>query len=157
MKGFSNLANIGQKLLWHGKLWPQVFLPYTNLLHLGTRFKKWPVPNIIFINFEISHNETSFGFNDIHSHGKTVFCSIQYKNGWLAASDLFDMFIDSQLTAIIHSIITYYEYRCLKNVIMVTSSSKFYGKIWVGFCLNTGKRFFLEVSFQSQQKEHRFF
>ena len=80
MKGFSNLANIGQKLLWHGKLWPQVFLPYTNLLHLGTRFKKWPVPNIIFINFEISHNETSFGFNDIHSHGKTVFCSIQYKN-----------------------------------------------------------------------------
>ena len=81
MKGFSNLANIGQKLLWHGKLWPQVFLPYTNLLHLGTRFKKWPVPNIIFINFEISHNETSFGFNDIHSHGKTVFCSIQYKNG----------------------------------------------------------------------------
>ena len=24
--------------------------------------------------------------------GKTVFYSIQYKNGWLAASDLFDMF-----------------------------------------------------------------
>ena len=24
---------------------------------------------------------------------------------------------------------------------------------WVGFCLNTGKRFFLEVSFSSQQKE----
>ena len=35
--------------------------------------------------------------------------------------------------------------------------SKVYGKIWVRFCLNPGKRFFLEVSFQSQQKEHRFF
>ena len=34
---------------------------------------------------------------------------------------------------------------------MVAPSSKFYGKIWVGFCLNTEKRFFLEVSFQSQQ------
>ena len=26
--------------------------------------------------------------------------------------------------------------------------SKFYGKIWVGFCLNTGKRFFLEMNLQ---------
>ena len=40
---------------------------------------------------------------------------------------------------------------------MPAPSSKFYGKIWVGFCLNTGKLFFLEVSFWSQQKEHRFF
>ena len=31
---------------------------------------------------------------------------------------------------------------------MVAPFSKFYGKIWVRFCLNTGKR---------QQKEHRFF
>ena len=30
---------------------------------------------------------------------------------------------------------------------MVAPLSKFYGKIWVGFCLDTGKRFFLEVSF----------
>ena len=40
---------------------------------------------------------------------------------------------------------------------MVAPFSKFYGKIWVGFCLNTWKPFFLEVSFSSQQKEHRFF
>ena len=26
---------------------------------------------------------------------------------------------------------------------MIAPSSKFYGKTWVGFCLNTGKRFFL--------------
>ena len=27
--------------------------------------------------------------------GKAVFYSVQYKNGWLAASDLFDMFTQS--------------------------------------------------------------
>ena len=30
-----------------------------------------------------------------YSQGKTVFHSIQYKNGWLAASDPFDMFTQS--------------------------------------------------------------
>ena len=30
-------------------------------------------------------------------------------------------------------------------------------KISVGFCLDTGKRFVFEVSFQSQEKEHGFF
>ena len=39
---------------------------------------------------------------------------------------------------------------------MVTPFSKFYGKIWVSFCVNIGKPFFLEVSFSTQQKEHRF-
>ena len=40
---------------------------------------------------------------------------------------------------------------------MVASFSSFYGKTWVGFCLNIRKRFFLEFSCQSQQKEHRLF
>ena len=40
---------------------------------------------------------------------------------------------------------------------MAAHTSKFNGKIWVGFCLNTGKRFFLEVSLKSQEKEHKFF
>ena len=40
---------------------------------------------------------------------------------------------------------------------MVAPSSKFYDKIWVGFCLNTGKGFFWEISFYSQQKEDRAF
>ena len=40
---------------------------------------------------------------------------------------------------------------------MVTSFSNFYGNTWVGFCLNIRKCFFWEFSFQSQQKEHRFF
>ena len=34
--------------------------------------------------------------------GKTVFYSVQYKNGWLAASDLFDVF--TQSIFIIHCI-----------------------------------------------------
>ena len=42
-------------------------------------------------------------FNDT---GKTVFYSVQYKNGWLAASDLFDVFtrLHNQLSSIIHCI-----------------------------------------------------
>ena len=31
--------------------------------------------------------------------------------------------------------------------VLTAPSSKFYGKIWVGFCLNTGKHFFLEAAF----------
>ena len=98
-----------------------------------------------------------------------MFHSIQYRDGWSAASGLFDMFTQSIKFYTFH-----YQYRCLKNVIhqidkknkknkqkkkkwMVAPFSKFYGKILVSFYLNTGKRFFLEVSFSSQQKEHRFF
>ena len=40
---------------------------------------------------------------------------------------------------------------------MVAPFSKFYGKFWVGFGLNIRKGFFLEASFSSQQKDHRFF
>ena len=40
---------------------------------------------------------------------------------------------------------------------MVAPFSKFCSKIWVGFCLNIERRFFLEVSFKGQQKEQRFF
>ena len=46
----------------------------------------------------------------------------------------------------------------IRKKLMVASfsiSARFTAKI--GFFLNTGKRFFVEVSFKSQQKEHRFF
>ena len=39
---------------------------------------------------------------------------------------------------------------------MVASFSNFFGKTWVGFCLNIRKRICLEFSFWIQQKEHRF-
>ena len=35
---------------------------------------------------------------------------------------------------------------------MVAPFSTFYGKIWVGFCLNTGKHFFFEISFRANRK-----
>ena len=84
--------------------------------------------------------------------GKTVFYSVQYKNGWLAASDLFDVFtrLHNQLSSIIYCITdiksTDMFGKCDSSNRLVATSSKFYGKIWVGFCLNTGKRFFLEIS-----------
>ena len=50
-------------------------------------------------------------FNDTHRE-KLVFRSIQYRNGWLVASDLFDMFTQSFKFYTFH-----YQCRCLKNVI----------------------------------------
>ena len=50
-------------------------------------------------------------FNDTHRK-KLVFRSIQYRNGWLVASDLFDMFTQSIKFYTFH-----YQCRCLKNVI----------------------------------------
>ena len=38
---------------------------------------------------------------------------------------------------------------------IVVPFSKFYGKTSVGFCPNTGKRFFWEISFWGQQKKCR--
>ena len=35
---------------------------------------------------------------------------------------------------------------------MVAPFSKFYNKIWVGFCLNTEKRFFVELSLKANTK-----
>ena len=47
---------------------------------------------------------------------KTVFYSVQYKNGWLAASDLFDVF--TQLIKFYYTLCyNYKKYRCLENVI----------------------------------------
>ena len=40
---------------------------------------------------------------------------------------------------------------------MVAPFTKVYGKIWNGFCFNTGKRFVLEVSFYSHEKENGVF
>ena len=53
----------------------------------------------------------SFFFNNTHRE-RLAFNSIQYRNGWLAASDLFRLFTQS-----ITFRTFYYQYRCLKNVI----------------------------------------
>ena len=49
--------------------------------------------------------------NDTHRE-RLVFHLNQYRNGWLTASVLFDMFTQS-----IKFYTFYYQYRCLKNVI----------------------------------------
>ena len=49
--------------------------------------------------------------NDTHRE-RLMFHSIQYRNDWLAAYDLFDMFKNSIKFYTFH-----YQYRCLKNVI----------------------------------------
>ena len=50
-------------------------------------------------------------FNDTHRE-ILVFHSIQYRNGWLAAYDLFHLFAQS-----INFYTFHFQYRCLKNVI----------------------------------------
>ena len=88
---------------------------------------------------------------------RLMFHSIQYRNGWLAASDLFDMFTQSIKFYTFH-----YQYRCLKNGIHQTDSKNGWlllsasstAKFSFVFVL-TGK---CQVNrFSSQQREHRFF
>ena len=80
--------------------------------------------------------------------------SIQYKNDCLAASDIFRMFTESFkfYTFCYH---LFKEYRCLKNVNnqidtkneWLVLSANFTAKFGFGFCINTGKNFFIAVSF----------
>ena len=46
------------------------------------------------VNLTIRKSFYFIKFNDTHKE-RLVFHSIQYRNGWLAASDLFDMFTQS--------------------------------------------------------------
>ena len=103
-------------------------------------------------------NSVGLAINDTHRE-RLAFHSIQYRNSWLAAPDFFHMFAQ-----LIKFYTFLHQYRCLKNVIPQTDSKNRFLLLsaslrqnWVSFCLNTGKRLFLEVSFSSQQKEHRFF
>ena len=61
--------------------------------------------------YSIVQRRQTFSVNDTHTEG-LVFHSIQYRNGWMVASDLFDMFTQSIKFYTFH-----YQYRCLKNVI----------------------------------------
>ena len=84
--------------------------------------------------------------------GKNCFYSIQCENGCLAASVLFHMFTQSSLYI---PLSRFKDYRCLKNVIhhigskneWLLLSESFAAKFEGGFCLNTGKDFFVEISF----------
>ena len=73
---------------------------------------------------------------------ENLFYSIQYKNGCLAASDLFHMFTHNQLSSL-HSVTRIKQYRCLKDVIHQIDSKN----EWLLLSFSIGKHFFLEFSF----------
>ena len=77
--------------------------------------KRYRTVNSCFLKKKNKKNKCNVamdpGINDTHRE-RLVFHSIQYRNGWLAASDLFDMFTQSIKFYTFH-----YQYRCLKNVI----------------------------------------
>ena len=99
-----------------------------------------------------THSSSEEFLNDTH---KEKLCFIQFSTrmaGWLLLT-FFIMFIQSIKFYTFH-------YHALRVQMFekcgswnrqlkwkVAPSSMFYSKIWVGFCLYTGKRYFLEVSF----------
>ena len=74
----------------------------------------------------MSHLQEKILANDTHRE-RLVFHSVQYRNGWLAVSDLFEMFTQSIKFYTFH-----YQYRCdsvnRQQKWMVPPFSKFYGK-----------------------------
>ena len=91
---------------YNGSYWVAIMPPiqWNLLLSLMNRKKKSkPISS--------SHWGFKVLLNDTHRE-RLMFHSIQYMNGWLAASDLFDM-----LTQSIKLYTFHYQYRRLKNVI----------------------------------------
>ena len=93
-------------------------------------------------------------YNDTHRE-KLVFHSVQYRNGWLDASDLFDMFAQSIKFYTFH-----YQYRCLKNVIhqidskngWLLLSASFTAKFGLVFVLTLENAFSYMFNFQANRK-----
>ena len=92
--------------------------------------------------------------NDTHRE-RLVFHSLQYRNGWLAAADLFNMFTQSIKFYTLH-----YQYRCLKNVIHQTDSkngwlllsASFTAKFGLAFVLTLENAFSQRFYFQANRK-----
>ena len=84
-----------------------------------------------------------------------MFHAIQSRNGWLAASDLFDMFTQSIKFYTFH-----YQYRCLKNVIhqidskngWLLLSTSFTAKFGLDFVLTPENTFSYRFHFQANRK-----
>ena len=92
------------------------------------------------------------------THSKKLIFSVQQLTkieAWLLLT--FFMCFSNHLSSI-HSIVTYQKAQMFEKgdpsnrhlKWTVTPFSEFYGKILVGFCPNTGKRFFLELSIKNQ-------
>ena len=77
--------------------------------------------------------------NDTHRE-RLMFYSIQYRNGWLAVSDLFDMFTQSIKFYTFH-----YQYGCLKNVIHQIDSKNAWLLLSASFAAKFGLIFVLAL------------
>ena len=105
----------------------------------------------------IPYSAKSFrDINETHREKRLVFYSIQYRNGWLAASDLFHRFTQSIKFYTFH-----YQYRCSKNVIhqidskngwLLLSAASFTEKFGLGFVLTLEKPFSWGFNFQANRK-----
>ena len=93
------------------------------------------------------------------THMEKLFYSVQYKNGWLAASELFDMF--TRPTKFYYTLhYTYEEYRCLKNVIhqidmkneWLLLPARFMAKLGLVFVLTLENAFSLRFHFKTNRK-----
>ena len=92
--------------------------------------------------------------NDTHRE-RLVFHSIQYRNGWLAASYLFHMFTQSIKFYTFH-----HQYRCFKNVIhqvdskngWLLFSASFTAKFGLVFVLTLENAFSQRFHFQANRK-----
>ena len=84
---------------------------------------------------------SNYKLNNIHRE-RLVFHSIQYRNGWLAVSDLFDMFTQSIKFYLFH-----YQCRCLKKVIHQIDSKNGWLLLSASFMAKFGLVLPLENSF----------
>ena len=106
------------------------------------------------MNWEKKLQHLLWAFNNSHRE-RLVFHSIQYANGWLAASDLFHVF-----TQAIKFYTFHYEYRCLKNVIhqidskngWVLLAASFTAKFGLVFVLTLENAFSWRFHFQANRK-----
>ena len=105
-------------------------------------------PNSTDISLSLLKRKTRFPLTILT--GKILFSvqKIFEIQGWLLLT--FSICLHNQLSSFNSIVIQMSEKRDSSNrqwKWMVASFSNFYGKIWVGFCLNIRKRFFLEFSF----------
>ena len=126
---------------------------------------KFYVDNIIYKCFAStiskSHSRVSDNFRPMKAFNDThmeKLCFIQFSAriaGWLLLNFL--LCLHNQISSIIYYTLYYHVLRVhmfkkgdslkRQEKWMAAPSSKIYGKTWVGFCFNTGRCFFLEVSF----------
>ena len=106
--------------------------------------------NLFFLKYNIRKLSSLYHSLTMLTGKNCVFIHFSTRmDGWRLL--IFLIYLHNQLSSIIHPIYYVLRYRCLKNVIHQIDSrnarlpvpASFTEKIWVGFCLNTGKYFLI--------------